>query len=82
MVDASDFGDGFKDADAVAQLASTLLERCLNFSVDAFDFDAVMESSVSDRLLHGRGVARVLYVPHFGEESLANANDDSRLSDP
>lgn len=46
MVDATDVGDGFKDADAVAQLARTLLERCPNFYVDAFDFDALMESSV------------------------------------
>jgi hypothetical protein len=54
----------FKDADPVGRLASTLLERSLEFSLDAFDFDEVMESVVEDRLLPGRGAARVLYVPH------------------
>jgi hypothetical protein len=94
MVDATDFGERFKDADPVARLASTLLERCLNFSVGAFDFDAVMGSSIQDRLLCRGGVARVPYVPYFGaeiapqriaregKEAVANANNESRLSDP
>src|SRR5262249_39002565 len=30
-------------------------------------FDAVMRAVVQDRLLPGRGVARVVYVPHYGE---------------
>jgi hypothetical protein len=30
--------------------------------------DAVMESSIQDCLLCGRGVNRVLYVHHFGDE--------------
>src|SRR5581483_4848226 len=58
----------FRDADPNARLASTLLERCLSYSVDAQDFDAVMRSVVEDRLLPGRGIARVLYIPHFGDE--------------
>ena len=58
----------FRDADPVARLASTLLERALAYTVDSHDFDCVMESVVEDRLLPGRGVARVLYIPHFGDE--------------
>jgi hypothetical protein len=62
----------FLDADPTARMAATLLERCLAYSIDAAsdeaDFDAVMESVVEDRLLPGRGVARVVYVPHFGDE--------------
>jgi hypothetical protein len=58
----------FKDQAPVARFAAQLLERCLSYSASAFDFDAVMKSVVEDRLLPGRGVARVLYVPHFGEE--------------
>src|SRR5262252_2979674 len=58
----------FKDQAPVARLAAQLLERCLSYSCAAFDFDAVMKAIVEDRLLPGRGVARVLYVPHFGEK--------------
>ena len=57
----------FRDQDPVSRLAATLLERCLAYAVDAFNFDAVMRAVVEDRLLPGRGVARVVYVPHFGE---------------
>jgi hypothetical protein len=56
----------FRDQDPTGRLAAILLERCLAYSVDAFNFDAVMRAVVEDRLLPGRGVARVVYVPHFG----------------
>jgi hypothetical protein len=67
----------FLDADPTARLASTLLERCLSYSVDAFDFDECMEAVVEDRLLPGRGVARVLYVPHYGDEIQDDKEPDS-----
>jgi hypothetical protein len=59
----------FQDQDDVGRLASTLLERCLSFSLDPAnsDFDSVMLACVEDRLLPGRGVPRVLYVPHYGD---------------
>jgi hypothetical protein len=57
----------FRDQDPVGRLAAMLLERCLAYAIDAFNFDAVMRAVVEDRLLPGRGVARVVYVPHFGE---------------
>lgn len=66
----------FRDEDPTARLASTLLERCLSYSVDAFDFDDVIQGVVEDRLLPGRGVARVLYVPHFGDEIKEDAQQD------
>ena len=60
------FVDGSTPA---ARYAATLLERCLAFACDndEADFDTVMKAVVEDRLLPGRAVARVLYVPHFGE---------------
>jgi hypothetical protein len=58
----------FRDDDPTARLASTLLERCITFSADQFDFDDMMGAVTEDRLLPGRGTARVLYVPHFGDE--------------
>jgi hypothetical protein len=62
----------FRDDDPVARLASTLLERCITFSADAFEFDDLMIAVTEDRLLPGRGTARVLYVPHFGDEIKAS----------
>lgn len=57
----------FNDQDDVARLASTLLERSIAFSLDNGNFDSVMEAEVEDRLLPGRGVARVIYIPHYGD---------------
>ena len=57
----------FDDQDDVGRLASTLLERCLSYATDCMDFDTVMSSCVEDKLLPGRGVCRVLYVPTYGE---------------
>ena len=58
----------FLDQDDIGRLASTLMERCLSYSVDKCDFDSVMQAVVQDRLLPGRGIGRVVYTPHFGED--------------
>lgn len=65
----------FKDADPTGRLASILLERALEYSLEASDLDSIMDSVVSDRLLPGRGVARVMYVPHFGDPIKEDANE-------
>ena len=75
----------YKDQDDVGRLASILLERCLSFSLDPAhsDFDLVMSACVLDRLLPGRGVPRVLYVPHFGdtiEEGQQTVGDGNGVS--
>ncbi len=62
----------FRDADPPARLAAVLMERCLSYACDPgdeekSDFDLTMEAVVEDRLLPGRGVARVFYVPHFAD---------------
>jgi hypothetical protein len=58
----------FRDDDPVGRLASILLERAITYSADHFDFDDMMLAVTEDRLLPGRGTARVLYIPHFGDE--------------
>lgn len=58
----------YRDEDPTGRLASLLLERCISYSADYFNFDDVMGSVTEDRLLPGRGTARVRYVPHFGDE--------------
>lgn len=55
------------DQDDVGRLASLLLERAISYSLENSEFDSVMEAVVQDRLLPGRGVPRVMYVPHYGD---------------
>jgi len=55
------------DQDDTGRLASILLERAISYSLENSQFDSVMEAIVQDRLLPGRGVPRVMYVPHFGD---------------
>lgn len=57
-----------KDQDPVGRQAAMVLERALEYHLDAYDFDSVPRSAVEDYLLPGRGVARVKYNPTFGEE--------------
>lgn len=59
----------FKDDDPVGLFAAELLQRCLEYSTAAHNhhFDSVMKAVVEDRLLPGRAVARVLYIPHYGD---------------
>jgi hypothetical protein len=66
----------FKDQDDIGRLGSILLERCINYSMEQCDFDDVMLACVEDRLLPGRGVARVLYVPHFGDKLPSEENEE------
>lgn len=58
----------FKDEDPTGRYASEILQRCIGYSAEHFGFDDVMLAVTEDRLLPGRGVARVLYIPHFGDE--------------
>lgn len=58
----------YKDRDPIARTASTVLERCLSYSTDVYDFDGTVKGARDDYLLTARGQAWVRYVPHFGEE--------------
>mgnify|MGYP001577792280 CR=1 FL=1 len=55
----------FADPDPVAKQVVDILERALSYSVDSYDFDAVMKAVVHDGELVGRGIPRVRYVPTF-----------------
>lgn len=57
----------YMDADPVARLASTMLERVLDYECSQFpDFDSAMQQVVEDRLLPGRGQIWMRYEPVFG----------------
>lgn len=55
----------FSDKDPVGKAGSEVLDRCLTYSLDAYDFDGTIKSVVEDALLPGRGQARVKYVPQI-----------------
>ena len=54
----------YMDQDPVGRLASTMLERVIEYETTQFgDFDAAMSGAVQDRLLPGRGTIWVRYEP-------------------
>lgn len=58
----------FIDKDPVARQAAQILQRAISYSIDAYDFDAVMRADVEDILLPGRAVAKVRYVPTMSQD--------------
>ncbi len=58
----------YDEKNKVAKEVADLIERCLSYSVDSYDFDAVMRNAVSDLELPGRGVTRVRYVPYVTQD--------------
>lgn len=61
----------FGDRHPAARVASMVLERALTVSLDEYDFDAMLEQVLTDRLLPGRGQAWVRYQVDdegYGEE--------------
>lgn len=53
----------YGDRDPVGKIASMSLMRCLDYQIDAYDFDYEMECCVLDGLIVGRGIVRVRYLP-------------------
>lgn len=53
----------FRDADPVAKTASEVLERAINYTLDADEFDLMMRRVRDDYLLYATGVAWVRYEP-------------------
>ena len=56
----------FRDNDPIGRVASTMLERALEFELEHYsDYKTAMKSAVFDRLIGGRGTAWVRYEPHI-----------------
>jgi hypothetical protein len=62
----------FRDQDAVARTATEVLERAVNFTFDAADFDTEFKMVRDDFLLYARGVARIYYEPEYETEDDSN----------
>lgn len=56
----------FADPDKTAKAVSDILERCISYSVDSYDFDETMQFAVQDSQLPGRAATRVRYKPYVG----------------
>ena len=60
----ADVSRRFKDNDPVGRVASTILERAMDFEITHYgDLKHCLEASVYDRFLGGRGTAWVRYEP-------------------
>jgi hypothetical protein len=57
----------YQDKDDLGRYSALVLERAVSYYVNNEMFDKVMKQVVLDRLLPGRGVAWVRYVPVFDE---------------
>jgi hypothetical protein len=58
----------FRDNDPVGRVASSMLERALEFELEHYtDYKSAMSNSVFDRLMGGRGTAWVRYEPHIAK---------------
>lgn len=56
-----------KDSDAIARIAAEVLERCVNYSLESYDFDQVLKDIRDEFLLLGKGQSWTRYVPTFEE---------------
>jgi hypothetical protein len=63
------------ESDPAAALGAEIITRVLEWADDVEEFDDVMQAIVEDRLLPGRGVARVFYEPEFGPEEEVEDED-------
>jgi hypothetical protein len=62
----------FRDQDPIARTATEVLERAINFTFDAADFDTEFRMVRDEFLLYARGVARVYYEPEYETEDDSN----------
>ena len=72
----------YKDKDPVGRVASMILERALEYEIEAYsDYENAVRNSVEDRLLPGRGISWVRYMPvmkdvEMPEQPMQTANGE------
>jgi hypothetical protein len=72
----------YDDQDPVAKAVSEVLKRSLEYGMDAYDFDGEADQAITDLLLPGRAVMRVIYEPTFEEERVdLFVNDEGNMYD-
>ncbi|RUV23466.1 hypothetical protein, partial [Mesorhizobium sp. M1A.F.Ca.IN.022.04.1.1] len=70
----------FRTGDPVARIASTLLERTIQFQLDLNDYDRTFKQMRDDYLLYARGVPRLRYEPEFDEAKVEEGLDDAAVT--
>lgn len=71
----------YNDPDVIAKTTGDILERALEFSLDGYDFDDVIQSMIHDGEVAGRGVIRVRYEPTFGDPIIDPATKQPMLNE-
>lgn len=71
----------FRDEDAVAKIASEVLERALSYSIEAYDFDGRLQLARNDLLLPGRGQLWVRYIPTMRKVDQGDVDLDEGVED-
>lgn len=66
----------WNDKDPTARVASEMLERCINYTFEANDFDSRFKRVRDDYLLYARGVARIYYEPVMQDNPAFEGTDD------
>lgn len=61
-------GRRFKDEDKLGRITATILERCLEYCNDSYDFDQTIRQCRDDYLLVGRGQTWVSWDAELGED--------------
>jgi hypothetical protein len=73
----------YMDQDPVGRLASTMLERVMEYETTQFgDFDQAMRGAVEDRLLPGRGTAWIRYEPVIVNEQPEKSEAAGTMEEP
>jgi len=73
----------YMDQDPVGRLASTMLERVMEYETTQFgDFDQAMRGAVEDRLLPGRGTAWIRYEPVIVNEQPETSEAAGMMEEP
>lgn len=72
----------YKDRDPVANKATEMLERAINFTIDSNDYNSKFEQVRDDYLLYARGMARVKYKPIYDTVTREEGQPDDAAIDP
>lgn len=75
----------WRDKDPTALVATQMLERCIDFSLDANEYNTVFENVRDDYLLYARGQARVYYEPVMEaviNDDASDALDETAVEGP
>lgn len=74
-----DVRNRYLSQDPDSQAAGQVLERCLSYSLDAYNFPRLMKATIKDYLLTGRSVLRVRLLPEFEDQATHSLDMDGNF---